>query len=266
MFCLNHSTLIQKAAWSQRQLKHKPDAWLNLKPRVDQTARGFTLIELLVVLVIIALILSVAIFSTGNSFHRKLLQEAERLQSVVMAAGEEAIYKNQELGIYFQNDGYSVVRLNKLAKGWVSLDNRSFNFHRLPDGMKVEWQVEGFSMQTAKNETRYVELDFNEIVANARDASLEVDLDETDTESLDDTADNLDSLSGSLDEMAQVVVLDIKPQVFLLSSGEQTAFEVDFGSDSEKEDNSTASSVRLKSDGFSIPYLLTLQSNDEEQE
>ncbi len=65
-------------------------------PQPATTASGFTLLELLVVLVIIGIVSSFAVLSTGLATHDKPLdKEAQRLLALMQMAGEEAVLKTQ---------------------------------------------------------------------------------------------------------------------------------------------------------------------------
>lgn len=61
--------------------------------------RGFTLIEVLVVLVIIAMLVSMAAINTGGDPRKdQLLTEAERLKFFLEAVSDEALFQNKDLG------------------------------------------------------------------------------------------------------------------------------------------------------------------------
>ncbi len=64
-----------------------------------KTQRGFTLIEVLVVLVIIAMLVSMAAINTGGDPRKDhLITEAERLKFFLEAVSDEALFQNKDLG------------------------------------------------------------------------------------------------------------------------------------------------------------------------
>ena len=79
---------------------------------------GFTIIELLVVLVILALFTSMVIISIGDNSVRQMRAEAERFQSLVIAAADEAVFSSSQLGFLLETDGYQVLRLDPLTGRW----------------------------------------------------------------------------------------------------------------------------------------------------
>ena len=219
------------------------------EPRVH-LARGFTLIEILVVMVIIALMLSMAVISVGDNFQRKMQTEAERLQTLLIAAADEAIYNGNELGIYFSEQGYVPLRFDQVARGWVIINRRPFMHHRLPANMLIDWEIEGFAKPTDSDEPEYVDSEFLEDV----DASTD------DLSRFDDISESADSFAqlaeGSLAEALRQETVDLVPHIYFLSSGEQTAFKASFKRGFE---NNVDSIVTLVSDGFSMPYIKTEQ-------
>lgn len=226
-----------------------------LKPRAF-TTRGFTLIEILVVIVILSLMISIATVSTGDSFQRKMRSEAERLQSVMMAAADEAIYNASELGFYLAEDSYIPLRYDQVAGGWVVMEQRPFTVHKLPEGMKLDWRIEGFARPSDGDDGQFVEIDF-----------LVDDDKKNEAEGFDQRLSDIDddtsaaAADGSLAQAVSREVLDITPQIYVLSSGEQTAFSASFARDFE---SSVDNVVTLVSDGFAAPYIKTESSEDDD--
>ena len=117
---------------------------------------GFTLLELMVVLVLMGIILSMTTLSVGDGGkYRKLEEEAQRLQTLIGMAREEAILGSKEWRIVFKQDGYRFEQANDLQdinqadkkdptqppeedKGtakdkWVPIENKIFRDRELAD-------------------------------------------------------------------------------------------------------------------------------------
>jgi len=160
-----------------------------------QRNRGFTLLELLVVLVLLGIITTLAVLAMGSGgLNRKLEQEGHRFVSLVELAGDEAILHGRELGIDFNQTEY---RFLFLVDGkWLPYrDDKIFRTRTLPDTAFYKLFIDG----------------------------LPVGLPEQ---------FDLDSGPGELGEIAEPGESDslsaplLKPQLFILSSGERNAFEL----------------------------------------
>lgn len=197
-------------------------------------ARGFTLIELLVVMVMLALMSGLVVVSIGDSFQRKLQAEAERLQTVIAAASDEAIFTGNELGILLSDDNYRVLRFDRHAQVWQQADGRAFAPHNLPAEMVMRLEVEGFAVPVDDVD---------------RDAELEeIDIEERLAAEVGGDADSL--RDAKLEERET-------PQLLMLSSGELSVFEVLFEA---AENASERARYALRSDGFSLPRVRNEQS------
>ena len=217
-----------------------------IRPRTF-SVRGFTLIEILVVMVIIAMMLSMAVVSIGDNFQRQMRSEAERLQSLMMAAADEAIYNASELGIYLTEDSYTPLRYDQVAQGWVLIEQRPFNSHKLPEDMRIDWVVEGIARPVDSESIQFEEIEFLASDENSDSDYLDGLLSGA---SQDENA----AAAGSLASAVAQEVVYLTPQIYVLSSGEQTAFNVSFARNFESNVDSV---ITLVSDGFSAPYIKT---------
>lgn len=154
-----------------------------------QRNRGFTLLELLVVLVLLGIITTLAVLAMGSGgLNRKLEQEGRRFVSLVELAGDEAILHGRELGIDFNQTEY---RFLFLVEGkWLPYrDDKIFRTRTLPDTAFYQLFIDG----------------------------LPVGLPEQ---------FDLDSGQGETGEPDSLSAPPLKPQLFILSSGERNAFEL----------------------------------------
>ena len=206
---------------------------------VRHGAGGFTLIELLVVLVVLALFSGMVVLSIGDSFQRKVSSEAERLQALLIAASDEAIFTTNEFGFHFTESGYQVLRWNILNGGWIPLSTQAFKPHQLPDGMVMRVSVEGFAMPVDDQERdgEIVEIEFGENVEPVDYGDAENETDEVKT-------------------------VDVKPQILVLSSGELSVFNVRFEAADEP---SQRAAYEVLSDGFSQPRVKGLNTPERDQ-
>ena len=110
--------------------------------RAPACPAGFTLLELLVVLVIIGIVSSFAVLSTGLTNHDKPLgKESQRLLALMHMASEESVLKTEELGLTVGNDGYHFMRYRQNA--WQPLEDDLFRERSLPDNLTLNLVLEG---------------------------------------------------------------------------------------------------------------------------
>lgn len=114
-------------------------------PRLPgRRAAGFTLLELLVVLVIIGIVSSFAVLSTGLTGRDKPLnKESQRLLALMQMASEESVEKTEELGLTVSNDGYHFLRYDYDQNAWQPLEDDLFRERRLPDDLTLDLVLEG---------------------------------------------------------------------------------------------------------------------------
>ena len=201
--------------------------------------QGFSLIELLVVLVIIAMFSGMIVLSIGDNFSRELRTEAERFQRLVVAASDEAIYTSSQLGVVIDKNRYSLVRFDAISQSWLPFKGRAFRLHALPESMRVIWAVEGFSRPGSDNAPQDISF------GGGADSGF-------------GSNDEIDELAVDESDVSDSGSLNILPQILMLSSGEVSAFTVDFLA---VEELANAQVVSVISDGFSAPVIKSI-SND----
>lgn len=185
--------------------------------------QGFTLIELLVVIVIISIMTSVAVISLNpnDSPHEK---EARRLALVLQQASMEAISQFKQIGVVFNEDGYSFAALNEETQQWTgytSETNRAFKEHELPEDVSIEIEVDGIA---------------------------ESILGDNDIEELELISDEeLEKVDTGTEEEKEVI-----PQIYFLSSGEASKFSVFLMQDDNESyyivEGEITGSIKLRSD------------------
>ncbi len=174
---------------------------MTVKPMIDKSIinkkRGFTLIELLVVVVIVAILFTYTTLAIrGDSAEDLIKEEAQRLERLVQLAMEEAILRGEEYGVELYIDGYRFLRLSENQWQPIS-DDKILRERKLSHDIELEMRLEdtAISIETA----------------------------------LTPVADKRVELAGSVDETEDEKKISIKPQVYLLSSGEITPeFDIRF--------------------------------------
>lgn len=195
------------------------------KPLERSYFSGFSLIELMIVLIIIGFLSSFIVISLGDNFVRELRNEAEKLQKIIIAGSEEAIFSGSELAIDLDNNRYSLVKLDPLSGSWSPFNFQSFDYYKLPKSMEIVWNIEGFYDQNTNKSVSYDDEFFGINTVQNRE------------------------IESSISNSNQTI---ITPDILLMSSGEVSVFEIFFIA-SDIEDTETI--IRLKSDGFSIPLV-----------
>ena len=121
---------------------------------------GFTLLELLVVVFIIGIMAAMFTLSVGiaGGSDVELRREAERLQTLLKLALEDANFQARDLGIRFYPDSYefSLLDLGPLLVDitddqWTVLKEDALTGHELPPVFRYELEIEGKSVDLARS-------------------------------------------------------------------------------------------------------------------
>ena len=155
---------------------------------------GFTLIEIIIVVVIIGVMASMVTISLGDKKQELLETEAKRFQALVTLASQEAILQSRHLAIGFFQGGYQFYQENDVLVDDIA-----------SDGLKAQ-------------KTRWKSLDQDSMLRR-RELPTKI----TAQLYLSDTSIVLAQEKGS--EKSEFAEKQVKPQIFLLSSGENTPFE-----------------------------------------
>lgn len=107
---------------------------------------GFTLLEILVVMVIIGIIAAMATLSIGVATSQKGTEkEIERIQDLLALASEEAVLQGREFGLTFYTKGYVFSTYDPADGHWKPLGNDAepFNSRPFPPETIVDLEIEG---------------------------------------------------------------------------------------------------------------------------
>lgn len=153
---------------------------------------GFTLVEVMLVMLLIGLLATTVVMNfSGESREERLEKEAERFQQVFQFVAETAMLKQQEWGLYILPDRYGFLYYNNEDAKWALAEEPAgVTPHKLPADITLELELEGLP---------------------GEDTNLLSKLDWQ----LDDEEQS--------DEDSKIPAL---PQVFILSSGEISPFQL----------------------------------------
>jgi general secretion pathway protein H len=126
---------------------------LNTPPR----QAGFTLLEILVVLILLGIILSVAVLSTGGGKERELEQEVQRMVRLIELAKEEAVLNRLELAIKFSPHAYEFLRQEN--DNWLPYaDHRLFAPRTLGEEYELQLLQDGMSVSLQEKDAGRIQL------------------------------------------------------------------------------------------------------------
>ncbi|MEH8022212.1 type II secretion system minor pseudopilin GspH [Rheinheimera metallidurans] len=193
-------------------------------PIQQRCTTGFTLVEVMLVMLLIGLLATTVVMSfSGESNEEKLEKEAERFQQIFQFVAETAMLKQQEWGLYVQNERYGFLYYNNKDAKWLEADQPvSLQQYKLPHDISLQLELEGLP---GEDDNLLSQLDWQ----------------------LDDET--------KPDEKSKVPVL---PQVFILSSGEISPFKLIL----KKTTNLTALYSSVSTD-FAIPLTRTAASTEQ---
>lgn len=128
--------------------------------RVRRGADGFTLLELLVVVFIIGIIATMFTLSVGvaGGADRELRREAERLETLLALALEDASFQTHELGLRLYPHSYEFSILDRgdpadpLDDKWVPIADDVFARRELPEVFAFDLEIGGRSVNLERSE------------------------------------------------------------------------------------------------------------------
>ena len=104
--------------------------------------RGFTLLEVLVVLLIIGVLSSLAVLSSGLAARNgPLEEESRRLLALMRFAAEEAVLRTEELALNIDGNGYQFLIL--VDNAWQPLEDTTLRPRDWPEDLHAELTLEG---------------------------------------------------------------------------------------------------------------------------
>ena len=114
---------------------------------------GFTLLEILVVLLIIGILTTVAVLSSGIvSDDRELEQSGQRLRSLIDLARDESVLQNREYGIALTIEGYEFVMFDNFTGQWLLFPpDDLFRPRNLPEEIEFGLTVEDRDILLPRN-------------------------------------------------------------------------------------------------------------------
>jgi general secretion pathway protein H len=185
-----------------------------IQPKRQQ---GFTLLELMLVFLLMAMV-SVGVMMTlpsSSNSQDGVQWQAQRFSALVQFAEDEALISGLQLGLVFTEKSYQFVFYDYESKHWKTLENTQIqNKVTLPETLSLEYSLLG------------IEWD-------------ELDIEDQDTFLTDEYLVNIEG---------QEQTVDLKPQVYLMSSGEVTPFIVTL-SEGDSDANVRAMLITVSSTG-----------------
>lgn len=170
--------------------------------------RGFTLFELLATIIIIGIVVSLAALSIGDNQSERERRAADQLTELLALAREQALFSGEDLGILFWRHGYSFFRLED--NQWQSVEQDPLlRARELPEEMELTLYLEGLKVKLSP---------LSPLPRDHKPSRAEADKDK-------------DGKRARLKDDKERP----QPQVFILSSGENTSFELRIGDGNEPD-------------------------------
>lgn len=106
--------------------------------------RGFTLIEILVVVFIMAVVISVAALSIGNSGRdAQLDEESRRIEGLLGLLHERAVLEGRDFGLRVEPAAYEFLVYVPAQDRWERMSQeREFRHRELPKGVSFQLQLD----------------------------------------------------------------------------------------------------------------------------
>jgi general secretion pathway protein H len=163
-------------------------------PAARQQQTGFTLVEVMLVMLLIGLLATTVVMNfSGESREERLEKEAERFQQIFHFVAETALLKQQEWGLYIMPDRYGFLYYSNSDAKWLAAEQPAgLQQHKLPADISLKLELEGL----AGEESNLL-------------SQLDWQLDEDEQPEQDND-------------------IPVLPQVFILSSGEISPFQLLF--------------------------------------
>ena len=171
----------------------------------QQRRYGFTLLEIMLVLLLMGMVSVGVVMTLPNNLtsQENVHWQAQRFRTLLQFAEDEALISGLELGLVFDKNSYQFAFYDYKIQKWLPVVNKQIQSKvELPETLKIEYLVSG---------------------------SL---WDEIDTEKQDEFIDEDDLVSIDGEEK----VVSLRPQVYVMSSGEVTPFSVEFSAVEKKSE------------------------------
>lgn len=166
---------------------------------------GFTLLEIMLVLLLIGMVSVGVVMTLPNNLgnEKDVYWQAQRFRTLLQYAEDEALISGLELGLVFDSNSYQFAFYDYKTKKWLPVLNRQIQSKvELPETLKIEYLLSDSIW------------------------------DELDTEQQDKFINE--------DELVQIEgeekIISLRPQVYVMSSGEVTPFSVEFSEIETKAD------------------------------